>query len=61
MLAYYRFQQRGRLFANEFAMKWFIVQDAVLKNRAEGGMVRMTTRLDGPVSMGGAPRRLHER
>ncbi len=54
MLAYYWFQQRGRLFANEFAMKWFIIQDSVLTNRADGGMVRLTTRLDGPVSAGDA-------
>lgn len=54
MLAYYWFQQRGRLFANEFAMKWFIIQDSVTMNRADGGMVRLTTRLDGPAAVGDA-------
>lgn len=54
MLAYYWFQQRGRIFANEFAMKWFIVQDAVLENRVDGGMVRLTTKLDGSAADGDA-------
>lgn len=54
MLAYYWFQQRGRLFANEFAMKWFIIQDSVTMNRADGGMVRLTTMLDGPDATGDA-------
>ena len=52
MLACYWFQQRGRLFANEFAMKWYIIQDSVTMNRVDGGMVRLTTVLDGPVSDG---------
>lgn len=54
MLAYYWFQQRGRIFANEFAMKWFIVQDAVLENRVDGGMVRLSTKLDGSAAEGDA-------
>ncbi len=54
MLAYYWFQQRGRLFANEFAMKWYIIQDSVMMNRSDGGMVRLTTRLDGTAADGDA-------
>lgn len=52
MLAYYWFQQRGRIFADEFLMKWYIVQDAVIENRVDGGMVRLTTLLDGPAAEG---------
>ena len=36
----------------EIAMKWYIIQDSVTMNRADGGMVRLTTLLDGAQSVG---------
>jgi exosortase D (VPLPA-CTERM-specific) len=42
-LVYYWFQQRGRQFANEYLMKWYLFKDALLLNRTDGAMVRITT------------------
>ncbi|WP_295883585.1 VPLPA-CTERM-specific exosortase XrtD [uncultured Thiohalocapsa sp.] len=42
-LVYYWFQQRGRLMTNEYAVKWFLFWDALLKNRTDGALVRLTT------------------
>ncbi len=42
-LVYYWFQQRGRQFSNEYLMKWYLFKDALLLNRTDGAMVRLTT------------------
>jgi len=42
-VAYYWFQQRGRIFANEFAMKWHLFKDGLLMNRSDGALVRVLT------------------
>ncbi len=42
-LVYYWFQQRGRVIANEYLMKWFLFKDALLLNRTDGALVRITT------------------
>jgi exosortase D (VPLPA-CTERM-specific) len=42
-LVYYWFQQRGRQFANEYFMKWYLFKDALLLNRTDGALVRITT------------------
>lgn len=42
-LVYYWFQQRGRQLANEYLMKWFLFKDALLINRTDGALVRLTT------------------
>lgn len=47
MLVYYWFPQRGRVLANEFAMKWYIFQDSITSNRTDGAFVRLTTLIDG--------------
>ena len=44
-LVYYWFQQRGRQFANEYLMKWYLFKDALLLNRTDGALVRITTPL----------------
>jgi exosortase D (VPLPA-CTERM-specific) len=41
-LVYYWFDQRGRVLANEFVVKWYMLQDAVLKNRSDGSLVRVS-------------------
>lgn len=43
MLVYYWFQQRGRVMTNEYLVKWFIFQDALVAKRTDGAMVRLTT------------------
>jgi exosortase D (VPLPA-CTERM-specific) len=42
-LVYYWFQQRGRRFANEYLMKWYLFKDALLLNRTDGALVRLVT------------------
>lgn len=42
-LVYYWFQQRGRMLANEYFMKWYLFKDALLLNRTDGALVRLTT------------------
>ena len=43
---YYWFHQRGRRIANEYLMKWYLLQDAIFKNRTDGALVRFTTFID---------------
>ena len=42
-LVYYWFEQRGRRIANEYLMKGYLLQDALLRNRTDGALVRLTT------------------
>ena len=42
-LVYYWFVERGRIQANEYAVKWRIFLDALTLNRTEGALVRVTT------------------
>jgi EpsI family protein len=44
-LIYYWYQQQGRNITNEFLVKWYLFLDAVLKNRTDGALVRITTPL----------------
>ena len=42
-LVYYWFVQRGRTIANEYLSKWFLLTDAIVENRTDGALVRVTT------------------
>ncbi|MBT8440175.1 MAG: VPLPA-CTERM-specific exosortase XrtD [Gammaproteobacteria bacterium] len=42
-LVYYWFQQRGRSITNEYLVKWYLLLDAINKNRTDGALVRLTT------------------
>jgi exosortase D (VPLPA-CTERM-specific) len=44
-LVYYWFSERGRLVANEYLAKAYLLADAITMNRTDGAMVRLTTRL----------------
>jgi EpsI family protein len=44
-LVYYWFVQRGRNVANEYWSKWYLLVDAVTRNRTDGALVRLTTTL----------------
>jgi exosortase D (VPLPA-CTERM-specific) len=44
-LVYYWFVQRGRNVANEYWSKWYLLFDAVTRNRTDGALVRLTTPL----------------
>jgi len=39
----YWFQQRGRILANEYLVKWYLLWDAVTRQRTDGALVRLTT------------------
>ncbi|WP_240905747.1 VPLPA-CTERM-specific exosortase XrtD [Thiorhodococcus mannitoliphagus] len=43
LLVYYWFQQRGRIIANEYLVKWYLFWDALTRNRTDGALVRITT------------------
>lgn len=45
-LVYYWFQQRGRVITNEYAVKWYLLTDALAQNRTDGALVRLVTRLE---------------
>jgi len=57
-LVYYWFQQRGRVVTNEFAVKWYLLWDALTMHRTDGAMVRLTTPLPSSGSEADADRRL---
>ena len=42
-LVYYWFQERGRDLTNEYLVKWYLLKDAVLRNRTDGALVRLVT------------------
>ncbi len=42
-VVYYWFQQRGRIIANEYYMKWYLLTDSIMKNRTDGALIRLTT------------------
>ena len=42
-LVYYWFQQRGRIITSEYAVKWYLVWDALSRNRTDGALVRLVT------------------
>lgn len=44
-LVYYWFQERGRDITNEYLVKWYLLTDALLRNRTDGALVRLTTPL----------------
>jgi exosortase D (VPLPA-CTERM-specific) len=57
-LVYYWFEQRGRRIANEYWMKWYLLVDALLRNRSDGALVRVTTPVGALESAGSADQRL---
>lgn len=56
-LAYYWFQGRGRVVANEFANKFWLIADAARLHRSDGALVRVMTTIDaasgGPAEQAG--------
>jgi len=57
-LVYYWFQQRGRVITNEYLVKWYLFTDAVMRNRTDGALVRLTTMVPQASSVEEADRRL---
>ncbi len=42
-LVYYWFEERGRVMADEYRVKWYLFRDALLENRTDGALVRVIT------------------
>ena len=40
-LVYYWFQQRGRVVTNEYLVKWYLLRDAIARDRTDGALVRL--------------------
>ena len=57
-IVYYWFSQRGRNIANEFISKWYLLEDAMLQNRTDGALVRLTTQVGAGESEQDADQRL---
>lgn len=57
-LVYYWFQERGERLANEYAVKWHLLIDAVLRNRTDGALVRVMTEVAPNEDMRAADARL---
>lgn len=58
-LVYYWYQQRGKIVANEFSMKWHLFKDALFLNRTDGALVRLTTPVTSDETTSVAEQRLH--
>lgn len=57
-LVYYWFEQRGRRIASEYWMKWYLMVDALMRNRSDGALVRVTTPVGASESAENAEQRL---
>jgi exosortase D (VPLPA-CTERM-specific) len=44
-LVYYWFDERGREISNEYWAKWYLLVDAITKNRTDGSLIRLTTQI----------------
>jgi exosortase D (VPLPA-CTERM-specific) len=44
-LVYYWFQERGRDITSEYLVKWYLLKDAIVRNRTDGALVRLVTPL----------------
>jgi exosortase D (VPLPA-CTERM-specific) len=44
-LVYYWYEERGRRLASEYWSKWYLLYDAITKNRSDGALVRLITEI----------------
>lgn len=57
-LVYYWFDERGRIIADEYWAKFYLLADAIEKNRTDGALVRLTTPIKTNETEGDADGRL---
>lgn len=57
-LVYYWFQQRGRTITNEYMVKWWLFRDALIRNRTDGALVRLTANVGPGQTLADADRQL---
>jgi EpsI family protein len=44
-VVYYWFDERGRKIADEYWAKWYLLVDAITKNRSDGSLIRLVTQI----------------
>jgi EpsI family protein len=59
-LVYYWFDERGTQIANEYISKLYLLRDAILTNRTDGALIRLTTAIYPTETEGDADKRLQE-
>jgi exosortase D (VPLPA-CTERM-specific) len=59
-LVYYWFRQRGRTLTSELQVKWYILRDAIARNRSDGALLRLTTPITAQEDTAAASRRLDD-
>ena len=57
-LVLYWFKQRERLLANEYLVKFYLLWDALTRQRTDGALIRLTTHVESNESDMDAERRL---
>lgn len=57
-LVYYWFDQRGRNLTSEWLVKWYLFQDAVVRRRSDGAMIRVMASLNSGDSVEAVDARL---
>jgi EpsI family protein len=57
-LVYYWFQERGRDITNEYLVKWYLLEDGLLRNRTDGALIRMITAVQDNETIAAADARL---
>lgn len=57
-LVYYWFQQRGRRFASEWTVRYYVILDSLLKGRTDGALVRLVTQVKSGEDLAAAEGRL---
>jgi EpsI family protein len=59
LLVYYWFDERGRMIASEWWSKWYLFSDAILENRTDAALIRLTTPIRSGEPDRAADERLH--
>ncbi len=59
-LVYYWFEQRGRRITSEYAVKWYLLWDALNISRTDGALVRLTTPVPAGTQVKDAEARLQD-
>jgi EpsI family protein len=49
-LVYYWFQERGRVLASEYLVKWYLIWDVITRHRSDGALVRISAAVRGSES-----------
>jgi exosortase D (VPLPA-CTERM-specific) len=58
-LVYYWFEERGKVIADEYRVKWHLFRDALLENRTDGALVRVITPIVDGEPKDAADQRIH--